>query len=113
VVKKRLRKKPMYTQDDMDLRFLAPFDDGTIVEGEVVEVLTFVNFITGPELGMQLPSLTYLHESAKEPTMGQKYVEANKEMRLRMTWGRHLTPWPNHLRDRNHTVEEPVFVGLY
>jgi hypothetical protein len=75
VVKKRLRKKPMYTQDNMDLRFLAPFDDGTIVEGEVVEELTFVNVITVPELGIRMPSLTYLHESAKEPTESQSYVE--------------------------------------
>jgi hypothetical protein len=52
VVKKRFRKKQMYTQDDMDLQLLAPFDDGTIVEGELVEVLTFINFITGPELGI-------------------------------------------------------------
>jgi hypothetical protein len=58
----------------MDLRLLAPFNDGTIVEGEVVEELIFVNFITGPELGIQMPSLTYLHESAKDPTMGQTYV---------------------------------------
>jgi hypothetical protein len=73
-VKKRFRNKPMYTQDDMDLRLLAPFDDGTIEEGEVVEELSSVNFITGPELGIQMPSLTHLHESAKEPTMGQTYV---------------------------------------
>jgi hypothetical protein len=58
VVKKRFRKKPMYTQADMDLRLLAPFEEGTIVEGEVVEELIFVNFITGPELGIQMPSLT-------------------------------------------------------
>jgi hypothetical protein len=48
VVKKRLRKKAMYTQEDMDLQLLAPCDDGTIVEGEAVEELIFVNFITGP-----------------------------------------------------------------
>jgi hypothetical protein len=75
VVKKRFRKKPMYNQDDMDLRLLAPFDDGTIVEGEMVEELTFVNLITGPELGICLPSLSHLHESAKDPTLGQTYVE--------------------------------------
>jgi hypothetical protein len=34
VVKKRFRKKPMYNQDDMDLRLLALFDNSTIVEGE-------------------------------------------------------------------------------
>jgi hypothetical protein len=65
----------MYTKDDMALRLLAPFDNGTIVEGEVVEELIFVNFITGPELGIRMPSLTYLHESAKEPMMCQAYVK--------------------------------------
>jgi hypothetical protein len=70
VVKKRFRKKPMYNQDDMDLRLLAPFNDGTIVEGEVLEELTFVNFITGLELGIPLPSLSHLHESAKDTMMG-------------------------------------------
>jgi hypothetical protein len=92
---------------------LSPFDDGTIVEGEVVEELIFVNFITGPELGIQMPSLTYLHESAQEPTMGQTYVEENKEMRFRMNWGRHLTPWPNHLRDWNRTVEEQKRISVH
>jgi hypothetical protein len=75
VVKKRFRKKPMYDQDDMDLRLLAPFDDGTIVEGAMVDELTMGNFITGPEIGKCLPSLTHLHESAKDPTLGQTYVE--------------------------------------
>jgi hypothetical protein len=46
VVKKRFRKKPMYTQDDMDLQLLAPFEDGTIVGGEMVEELIIINFIT-------------------------------------------------------------------
>jgi hypothetical protein len=94
VVKKRFRKKPMYTQDNMDLRLLAPFDDGSIVEGELI----FVKFITGPELRICMPSLTYLNYSAKEPTVGQAYVEQYKEMRFRMNWGRHLTPWSDHLR---------------
>jgi hypothetical protein len=66
----------MYDQDDMDLRLLAPFDDGTIVEVEVVEELTFINFITGPELGICLPTLSHLHESAKDPTMGQTLTGA-------------------------------------
>jgi hypothetical protein len=113
VVKKRFRKKPMYTQDDMDLRFLALFDDGTIVEGQVVEELIFVNFITGPELGIRLPSLTHLHESAKELTMGQSYVERYKEMRFRMNWGRHLTPWPNHLNKWNRTEEHQKRISVH
>jgi hypothetical protein len=87
----------MSNQDDMDLRLLAPFDDGTIEEGEMVEELTFVNFITRLELRICLPSLSHLHESAKDPTLGQTYVEENEEMRFRMNWGRHLIPWPNHL----------------
>jgi hypothetical protein len=37
VVKKRFRKKPMHTQDNMDLRFLESFDNGTIVVVEMVE----------------------------------------------------------------------------
>jgi hypothetical protein len=86
VVKKRFRKKPMYTQDNMDLQLLAPLDDGTIVEGQVAEELIFVNFITGPELGICLPSLSHLHELAKEPTMGQSYIERYKEMMFRMNW---------------------------
>jgi hypothetical protein len=113
VVKKRFRKKPMYTQDNMDLRLLAPFDNGTIVEGEVVEELIFVNFITGPELGMRMPSLTYLHESAKEPTAGQAYVEWYKEMRFHMNWSRHLTPWPEHLQSCNQMLEEQKRISIH
>jgi hypothetical protein len=113
MVKKRFKKKPMYTQDDMDLRLLAPFDDGPIVEGEVVEELIFVNFITGLELGIQMPSLTYLHESAKQPTMGQTYVEEDKELRFRMNWGRHLTPWPNHLSKWNRTEEHQKRISVH
>jgi hypothetical protein len=94
VVKKRFRKKPMYNHDYMDLRLLALFDDGTIVAGEVVDELVFTNFITGQELGICLPSLLHLHESAKDPTLGQKYVKENDEMTFRMNWSRHLTPWP-------------------
>jgi hypothetical protein len=40
VVKKRFRKKPLYTQDGMDLQLLAPFDNGTILGGEMIEELT-------------------------------------------------------------------------
>jgi hypothetical protein len=97
VVKKRFRKKPMYTQEDMDLRLLAPFDDGTVVGGEMIEELIVVNFITGPELGIHMQSLSYLHESAKEPTVGQSYVKRFKEMIFRVSCSRHLTPWPEHL----------------
>jgi MFS superfamily sulfate permease-like transporter len=111
VVKKRFRKKPMYNQDDMDLRLLAPFDDGTIVAGEMVEEITFVNFITGPVLGICLSSLSHLHESANDPTLGQTYVERNKEMRFRMNWGRQLTPCPNHLI--NHTEEQRRRISVH
>jgi hypothetical protein len=79
VVKKRFRKKLMCNQDDMDLQWMAPFDDGTIVEGEMVEELTFVNFITGPELGICLPSLSHLHQSAMDPMLGQTYVEEKRK----------------------------------
>jgi hypothetical protein len=51
-------EKPMFTQDNMDLRLIEPFDDGTIVAGEVVDDLVFTNFITGPEIGTCLPSLS-------------------------------------------------------
>jgi hypothetical protein len=113
VVKKRFRKKPMYNQDNMDLRLLAPFDDSTIVEGEMVEELTFVNFITGPELGIRVPTLSHLHESIKDPTTGQTYVKQNKEMRFRMNWGRHLTPWPHHLRVWNCTEEHQKRISVH
>jgi hypothetical protein len=83
---KRFRKKPIYTQDDMDLRLLAPFDDGTIVVGEMVEELIFINFINGPKLGIRLPSNSYIHESAKEPMAGQAYVKRFTEMSFRMNW---------------------------
>jgi hypothetical protein len=106
VVKKRFRKKPMYDQDDMDLRLLAPFDDGTIVEGTMADELTMGNFITGPELGICMPSLSHLHESAKEPSFGQRYIEENKEMKLRMHWGRYLMPWPSHLFEEDRTEEQ-------
>jgi hypothetical protein len=68
----------------MDLRLLAPFDDGTIVEGTMADELIMGNFITGSELGIFMPSLSHLHESAKEPSFGQIYIEENKEMKLRM-----------------------------
>jgi hypothetical protein len=113
VVKKRFRKKPMYTQDDMDLRLLAPFDDGTIVGGEMVEELIIINFIIGLELGIRMPSLTYLHESAKEPTAGQAYVKRYTEMRLCMNWSRHLTPWPEHLFSWNQTLAEQKLISLH
>jgi hypothetical protein len=34
---------------------LEPFDNGTIVEEEMVEELIFVNFITIPEVGIRMP----------------------------------------------------------
>jgi hypothetical protein len=105
-VTRQWSRRVLYNQDDMDLRLLAPFEDGTIVEGEMVEELTFVNLISGLELGIYLPSLSHLHESAKDPTLGQTYVEDNKEIRFRMQWGRHLKPWPNHLFDWNRTEEQ-------
>jgi hypothetical protein len=100
VVKKRFRKKPMYNQDNMDLRLMAPFDDGTIVEGAMVEELTMGNFITGVE-------------SAKDPAMGQAYVERNEEMTFRKNWGRHLKPWPNHLFDWNRTEEQQRRISVH
>jgi hypothetical protein len=55
VVNKRFRKKPMYTQDKMEIQLLELFDNGTIIEEEMVEELIFVNFITGPEVGVFMP----------------------------------------------------------
>jgi hypothetical protein len=95
-VVKRFRNKPMYTQDDMDLRLLEPFDNGTIVGGEMIEELIFVNYITVPELGIRMPSNSYVHESAKEPTAGQGYIKQIKEMRLSMNWGCHGQNTCNH-----------------
>jgi hypothetical protein len=43
VVKKRFRKNPMYTQDNIEIRLLEPIDNGTIVEGDMVEEFIFVN----------------------------------------------------------------------
>jgi hypothetical protein len=113
VIKKSFRKKPMYSQDDMDLRLLAPFDDGTIVEGAMVEELTMGNFITGPELVICLPTLSHLHESIKDTTMGQTYVEENKEMRFRMNWGRRLIPWPTHLFEEDRTEEQRRRISVH
>jgi hypothetical protein len=45
--------------------------------------------------------------------MGQTYVEENKEMRFRMNWGCHLTPWPNHLRDWNRTEDEQKRISVH
>jgi hypothetical protein len=100
----------MYNQDDMDLQLLAPFDDGNIVDGATVEELTMVNFITGPELGICLPTLSHLHESIKDPTLGQTYVEENKEMRFRMSWGRNFIPWPNHSINRTKEHQRRISV---
>jgi hypothetical protein len=72
-----------------------------------------VNFITGPELGICLPSLSHLHESTKDPTLGQTYVEENKEMSFGMNWGRHLIPWPNHLFDWNCTEEQRRLISVH
>jgi hypothetical protein len=80
VVKKRFRKKPMYIQDNMDLQLLAPFDDGTIVEGAGVEELILVNFITGPELGIQMPSLTYLHDNGSNICRREQGYEVPHEL---------------------------------
>jgi hypothetical protein len=79
----------------------------------MIEELIFDNFITGLELGIRMPSLTYLHESAKEPTAGQAYVEDYKEMRFRMNWGRNLTLWPEHLRDRNRTLDKQKHISVH
>jgi hypothetical protein len=79
----------------------------------MIEELRFVNFITGPELGIHMPSLTYLHESAKEPTAGQASVEMYKEMRLRMNWDRHLAPWREHLRDWNRTLDKQQRISVH
>jgi hypothetical protein len=92
---------------------LAPFDDGIIVKEEMIKELVFVNFINRPELGLRMPSLTYLHESAKEPTAGQAYVEQYKEMRFRINWGCHLTPWPDHLRSWNQTLDEQKRISVH
>jgi hypothetical protein len=113
IVKKKFRKKPMYDQDDMDLRLLAPFDDGTIVEGTMADELIMGNFITGPELGICMPSLSHLHESAKEPLFGQRYIEETKEMKLHMHWGCRLTPWPNHLFHWNRTEEHQKCISVH
>jgi hypothetical protein len=113
VVKKRFRKKPMYGQDDMDLQLLAPLEDGTIVEGAMVEELTMGNFITGPKLGICLPTLSHLHESIKDPTMGQTYVEEFKEMRFRMNWGRRMIPWPTHLFEEDRTEEQRRRISVH
>jgi hypothetical protein len=81
-------------------------------EGEMIEELIFVNFITRPELGIRMPSLTYLYESAKEPTAGQAYVEQYKEIRFRMNWGCHLTPWPGHLVSWNCTLDKQKRISV-
>jgi hypothetical protein len=46
-------------------------------------------------------------------TMGQSYVERYKEMRFRMNWGRHLTPWPNHLMPCNRTEEHQKCISIH
>jgi hypothetical protein len=74
VAKKRFRKKSMYTQDNMDLRLLEPFNDGTIVGGVMGEELIFVNFITGQDLGIHMP-FSYVHESASRV---HKNVQGNE-----------------------------------
>jgi hypothetical protein len=43
-----------------------------------------------------------LHESAKDPTIGQTYVEENKEMRFRMNWGRRLMLLMHWNRTKEH-----------
>jgi hypothetical protein len=76
VVKKRVRKKPMYTQDNMDIQLLEPFDNSTIVGEEMVEELIIVNFITGSEVGICMPPNSYMHESAKGTIRGSRVHQA-------------------------------------
>jgi hypothetical protein len=45
VIKKRVRKKSMYKQEDIEIQLLEPFDNGTVVDKEMTEELIFVNFI--------------------------------------------------------------------
>jgi hypothetical protein len=79
----------------------------------VIDELIFINFITGLDLGVRMPSNSYIHESAKGPTVGQVYVKTYKEMRFRMNWGRHLTPCPEHLHTWNQTVEEQKRISAH
>jgi hypothetical protein len=69
VIKKKFRKKPMYNQEDLEIQLLEPFNYGTIVKEEMTEKLIFVNFISGPEVGICMPPNTYIHEVEKEATM--------------------------------------------
>jgi hypothetical protein len=72
----------------------------------MVEEFIFVNFITGPEVGIRMPSNSYMHESANGQTEGQEYIKQFNDMKLRMNWGRHLTPWPEHLQPWLNTPKE-------
>jgi hypothetical protein len=56
----------------MEIGLLEPFDNSTIIEGEVAEELIFVNFITGLEVGTFMPPNAYINELAKDPTEGQR-----------------------------------------
>jgi hypothetical protein len=99
------RKEPMYIQDNMYLRLLEPFDNGSIVGGEMVEELIFVIFLSRPEIRICMPSNSYIHEPTKEPTAGQEYIKRFKEMSFRMNWGRYLRAWPEHLIPWNQSIE--------
>jgi hypothetical protein len=79
----------------------------------MIEELIVNDFITGPELGIRMTSLTHLNELTKESTVGQAYVEQYKEMRFRMSWGCHLTPWPDHLRSWNRTLGEQKRISVH
>jgi hypothetical protein len=83
IKKKRSRKKPMYKQEDIKIQYLEPLDNGTIVNKEMTEESIFVNFITGPEVGLWMP-----HEVTKEVAYGQLYVE--NHMKLIINWTHHM-----------------------
>jgi hypothetical protein len=70
----------------MEIQFLEPFDNSTIIEEKIREELIFVNFISILEAGICMPSNIYVHDAAKEAKYGQIYVERYTNMKLRMHW---------------------------
>jgi hypothetical protein len=87
-------------------------DDCTIVEGEVVEELIFVNFITVPELGTLMPSLTHLHESAWPNHVISWNRTVDNQKRLSVHYNTYTQYHPEFLTLKENMVEDSVETGI-
>jgi hypothetical protein len=94
VLKKRFRKK-VYGILDFDLYYLDPFENGTLLQVAEpdVELTMAISdlFITSLRLGFQIDADAHLHESKKDYTTAQGYI--NNRLKGRLRYCRRLSPY--------------------